>query len=94
MDERDPLVDFKALATGILEKDRTIRERVPGHVDSLESVAECGDDRYPSRGFPRGQRQDAMTLRHFFIRDSAATFTGAEWHVARTSYEIKAILLG
>lgn len=36
MDERDPLVDFKALASGILEKDRTIRERVPGHVDSLE----------------------------------------------------------
>ncbi len=91
MDERDPLVDFKALASGILEKDRTIRERVPGHVDSLESVAERGDDRCPSRGSPRGQRQD---FGHFFIRDSAATFTGAEWHVARTSYEIKAILLG
>ncbi|MCC6366439.1 MAG: hypothetical protein IT165_23210 [Bryobacterales bacterium] len=86
MRRSDPLVDFKALATGILEKDRTIRERVPGHVDSLEAVADCGDDKCPSCGFPRSQRQDAMTLRHFFIRDSIRSFTGADWHVARTSY--------
>ncbi|MCC6392416.1 MAG: hypothetical protein IT167_17585 [Bryobacterales bacterium] len=86
MRKSDLLVDFKALAAEILEKDRSIRERVPGHLDSLESVADCGDDKCPSCGFPRSQRQDAMTLRHFFIRDSVRSFTGTDWHVARTSY--------